>query len=313
MSMQSHDDHPTLELLPETSGLDREPCVSVLLPTTHPWPAVSAALDSLLSQTDPPAFEVLVLDGHGQALRGIHFDAAVRWIRLPGLDPFALRAAGIAHARGAVVAITEDHCLVPTDWIASIAAVHRADSSPAIVGAVCNHPESAVSPLDRANFILTFAGQTPDRLSLTRGRLPVPTNISFKRNALGKTLAPGELEYRWLAQLLHAKSLGTAASVLVQHRQSWGRAIWAVHVASGRSYGATVRNASFLTRAAWWLRFPLVPLRLTRVVLSELLQGAGGRPWSFVDVLSVTALIAANLSGQFLGALTGPGASRHRL
>jgi hypothetical protein len=312
MSMQAHDP-PTLELVPETSGLDHEPCVSVLLPTTQPWPAVSAALDSLLSQIEPPAFEILVLDGDGQALRGIHLDPAVRWIRLPGLDSFALRAAGIAHARGSVVAITEDHCLVPADWIASIDAVHRADASPAIVGAVCNHPESATSALDRANFLLTFAGQTPDRLRLTHGRLPVPTNISFKRAALGKTLAPGELEYRWLAELLREKSLSTATSVVIEHRQSWGKAIWAVHVASGRSYGATVRNAPFRTRAAWWLRFPFVPLRLMRLVLSELRQGAGGRPWTFVDAVCATGLIAANLSGQFLGALTGPGASRHRL
>lgn len=311
MSIQAHCDPTTT---PEETRSDATLCVSVLLPTVHAWPAVSEALESLRAQIDAPPFEVLVLDGHGDALPDTHNDVTVRWIRLPGADSFALRAAGVAEARGTIVAISEDHCVMPGDWIASIVAAHRADSSPAIVGAVANHPDSAVSPLDRANFMVTFVGQTPDRLSLRLGRLPVPTNLSFKRSALAATLfAPTELEYRWIAELLRDNRLGTAKSVLVYHRQSWGRATWAVHAASGRSYGATVRNAPFRVRANWWLKFPLVPFRLMRLVLPELLHAAGEKRSKFADALCATGLIASNLFGQIRGALLGPGASRVRL
>ncbi len=299
---------------PEARASDRELRVSVLLPTVHAWPAVSAALESLRMQSDAPPFEVLVLDGHGNALPDAHDDATVRWIRLPGADSFVLRAAGIGHARGTIVAISEDHCVMPADWIASVVAAHRADPSPAIVGVVANHPASAVSAIDRANFIVTFAGQTPHRLSLRLGRLPVPTNLSFKRSSLAASpFTPTEFEYRWIAELLRDSQLGTAKSVVIHHRQSWGRATWAVHAASGRSYGATVHSAPFRARATWWLKFPLVPLRLMRLVLPELLHGAGGNRGGLADFVCAAGLIASNLSGQILGALHGPGASRLRL
>lgn len=290
-----------------------ELAVSVLLPATNPWPAASLALESLLSQTHAPTFEVLVLDGHGQALASAPCHSNVRLICLPGYDSFALRAEGIAQAHGAVVAITEDHCIMPADWIASIAAAHRNDASPAIVGAVSNHPDSAAKAIDRANFILTFAGQTPGRLHLGHRRLPVPTNLSFKRRAVDTRLAPGELEYRWLAELLHQRSVGTAESVVVRHNQSWGTSTWAVHLASGRSYGAAVHDASFRTRARWWLTFPIVPLRLFALVIRELAHGAGGTAFASADVMCAAALIVANVCGQVLGALWGPGTSRHRL
>lgn len=291
----------------------REPLVSVLLPTTQAWPAVAEALDSVLSQTAAPPFEVLVLDGHGDALAGTPCDLAVQWIRLPGDDVFALRAEGIARARGSIVVVTEDHCIVSPDWTASIVEAHLHDSSPAIAGAVDNHPHSTTSALDRANFVLTFAGQTPNRLHFTR-RLPVPTNLSFKREALrSSTLAPGEFEYVWLAELLSRNSIGKSDAVLLHHKQSWGKRTCGVHVASGRSYGATVHNASLRTRVAWWLRFPLVPLRLVRLVFPELLRGAAGRPVAIADLFCTATLIAANLGGQLLGALLGPGRSRHRL
>jgi hypothetical protein len=289
------------------------PAVSVLLPTTQSWPAVSEALASVLSQAGAPPFEVLVLDGHGEALSEVPGNAAVRWIRLPGHDSFALRAAGIARARGSIIAITEDHCTVPPGWVASIVDAHRNDSSPAIVGAVYNDPASTASAADRANFILTFARQTPNRLRLG-DRLPVPTNLSFKREALrSPLLAPGELEYEWLAELLFRKSIGTSESVVLHHKQRWGKATWRVHIASGRSYGAAVCKASMRTRIGWWMRFPLAPLRMIRLVFPELLRGAAGKPVALSDLLCTATLIAANFCGQGLGALFGAGTSRGRL
>ncbi len=166
------------------------PLISVLLPTVNPWPAVSSALASLLSQTGAPSFEALVLDGHGAALSAAHPDPAVRWLRLPGKDSFALRAAGIAAARGAIIVVSEDHCTAPSDWLASIAAAHNADARSALVGVTVNHPDSRSSAMDRANFVLTFAGQNQSRGWPMERAMALVAGASFASAATGEALHP---------------------------------------------------------------------------------------------------------------------------
>lgn len=286
----------------------------MLLPTTQAWPQLSASLEALLVQEAAPPFEILLLDGHGQALPGEHSSPLIRWLRLPGKDTFALRAAGIAAARGAIIALSEDHCITPPNWVASIAAAHRENPAPVLVGATINHAASAISPMDRANFLLTFAGQNQMRLDLTARRLPVPTNLSFKRDVFpAEGFRSGELEYRWLAQLNTDGAISVARSVELLHRQCWGVATPGVHFASGRSFGATVRDAPRRDRLHWWSSLPLLPLRLAKLVFPDLVHGAAGARPSLAEVFCVITLIAANVTGQAMGALLGPGASRQRL
>jgi hypothetical protein len=297
-----------------TESFFEAPLISVLLPTANPWPAVSSALAALLSQTAAPSFEVLVLDGLGAALSATHPDPAVRWLRLPGKDSFALRAAGIAAARGAIIAVSEDHCIAPSGWLAAIAAAHQADARSALLGVTVNHPDSRSSAMDRANFVLTFAGQNASRLAIGWDRLPVPTNLSFKRAELPPaSLEAGEFEYAWLARLRETRSIGVCPSVVLQHKQSWGWRVLGVHLASGRSYGATVLGWSWKERRRWWLALPFLPLRLARLSIPDLLDEAGGSRPHFGDLFCLITLILANLTGQVLGATRGAGTSRELL
>jgi hypothetical protein len=291
------------------------PLISVLLPTTQAWPVIAESLQSLLSQIDAPPFEILLLDGHGAAVDEGFAHPAVRWLRHPGLDSFALRAEGVSAARGAIIAISEDHCVAPSDWLASIAAAHAEGRYAAIVGVTANHPASSIAAMDRANFVVTFAGQNPQRLDLDVRRLPVPTNVSFRRDAFPATasLAPGDLEYRSLAEWRHASRLGVSHSVVLQHKQCWGAAAPGVHFASGRSFGASVREAPWRSRIRWWASLPLLPLRLASLTFPDLLRGVGGRRASVADALCLCILIAANVCGQIAGALFGEGRSRQRL
>lgn len=184
----------------------------------------------------------------------------------------------------------------------------------ALVGATTNHPDSAAAAIDRANFLLTFAGQTGSRLRVNQQRLPVPTNISFKRKAIANGVLPDcTLEYEWLRQMRDRGALGVANTVVLQHRQSWGTATPLVHWASGQSYGATVRGWPWRDKIRWWLTVPLLPFKMGAFVLPDLLKGAGGAPASLADVFFLGLLIAANVCGQVVGALCGAGGSRHRL
>lgn len=287
--------------------------VTVLLPTTLPWPAIAAALESLLVQVTRARYEILVLDGHGSGLSETHASMpGVRWQVHHGSDVFALRAVGVVEAKGTIIAISEDHCIAAPDWIESIVAAHRG-AALAVVGATENHPDSARKAVDRANFLLTFSGQNRQCLNISSRRLPVPTNLSFKRDSLRCGLVAGQLEYQWLAELRQQGAIETASSVILQHRQCWGAEAPSIHLASGRSYGAAIREWSRSARLHWWLALPLMPFKLLRLTIPDALRGAGGAPVSVADLFWLMVLIASNITGQVLGVLAGPGRSREKL
>lgn len=289
------------------------PLISVLLPVTLPWSDAAASLASLLAQVDAPPFEILVLDANRDTIPPVA-DPRVRWIYVPNANTFQLRVAGIAAARGSIIAVTEDHCIASPNWVAEIAKAHAADGSIALLGPTANHPDAAIAAIDRANFILTFAGQNAKRIDLNVRALPVPTNLSFKLDALAtRDVTPADLEYRWFQELRKAGQIGIARSVVLQHNQSLGATAPAVHLASGRSFGASVRIAPWRHQLQWWASLPLLPTRLLRLTLPDLVSGAGGVRASFADFLCLGLLIAANVCGQAMGAIAGPGSSRRRL
>lgn len=290
------------------------PRLSVLLATVHAWPAARAALESARSQDCDADFEILFLDGHGA---GLDREPAspVRWIRAPGKDGFELRALGFAEARGAIVAITEDHCVVPRDWCRRILAAHERSPAAVLVGAVSNHADSTRRAVDRANFLLTFGPFAAPIEALTSLRLPVPTNISFKRSALSTPpFSPGWIEYGLLAELRVRGEIELAPDIVLQHRQSWGalRALY-VHFSSGRSYGASTRTWPSHERRQWFRQLSSLPRRMYWMTLPALERGAGGAVPGGEDRIWLKALILANALGQLAGSIAGPGRSRSLL
>lgn len=299
---------------PRAAAAGVTPRLSVLLPTARAWPEIGEALAAALAQDCAEPFEILVLDGHGAGLAG-EPSPPVRWLREPGADVFALRALGLAEARGEIVAISEDHCVLPPDWCRRILAAHRASAAPALVGPVANHPGSARRAVDRANFLLTMGPYAAPLDELPPGRLPIPTNLSLKRAALPAGRPPaGWLEYDLLAALRDRGQIGLAGDVTLAHLQSWraGEAL-AVHFASGRAYGGSTRGWPRRERLRWLLRWGLLPRRLFRLTRPALERGAGGRAPTLADRAWLVGLILANAAGQLTGALAGAGASRHRL
>ncbi len=290
------------------------PRLSVLLATVHPWPAVKTALECARNQDGGADFEILLLDGNGAALPG-EPGPPVRWIRAPGKDGFELRAMGFAEARGAVIAITEDHCVMLPDWCRRILAAHEKTPAAVLIGAVANHPDSARRAIDRANFLLTFGPFSAPIEPLTSWRLPVPTNISFKRSALSDPpFLPGWVEYGLLAELRERNEIELAPDVLLEHRQSWGvlRAL-VVHFSSGRSYGASTRTWPSRERRHWYRELRSLPRRMYWMTLPALRRGAGGAAPGAADRIWLKTLILANALGQLTGSIAGPGRSRRLL
>jgi hypothetical protein len=285
--------------------------LSVVLPTVRAWPEIEETLAATLRQECSEPYEVLVVDGHGAGLP-CEPEPPVRWIREPGADVFRLRAVGAVAARGEVVVFSEDHCVAQPDWLERLSAAHRDRPAPVLVGPVRNHPESSRRAVDRASFALTLGPFAPPLDALPEWRLPVPTNLAIERSALPAETPPsGWLEYDFLAEAQRRDQLAIAANAVLEHLQSWPiHLAVAVHFQSGRSYGASVREWPRSERRGWWRALPTTPRRLFRSTAPALgrIPGRGRAP--LADRFWLALLVWANVTGQFVGALAGPGASR---
>ena len=102
------------------------PKLSVLLPVPVPWPEYRPNLVELRRQVAELDAELLLLDGspNGSPEPPAAELVGVRYIRPAARDVFELRAIGTNEARGDIIAITEDHCLVARDWCARLIELH---------------------------------------------------------------------------------------------------------------------------------------------------------------------------------------------
>src|SRR5262249_26462396 len=103
--------------------LTDHPRISVVVPSVTGLSVVAECLECLIRQEGAAAAEILVVDRCGEPtradLRGQF--PQVRVIAVEGRPSIpALRAMGIEHARGQIVALLEDHCLVQPGWLRAI-------------------------------------------------------------------------------------------------------------------------------------------------------------------------------------------------
>ena len=130
-----------------------EPYVSVVIATRDRASFLADALDSLAAQERAPAFEVVVADNGSRdgtadlvaryAARG-GMDVRYTFVERPNRG--AARNAGIAVARGAVVAFVDDDVVVPPGFLAAHAAAHAGTFPLAVSGPILNVPDRATRP-----------------------------------------------------------------------------------------------------------------------------------------------------------------------
>jgi glycosyltransferase involved in cell wall biosynthesis len=111
--------------------------ISVIIATKGRGGAVTGTVRSVLANTHPH-FEIVVVDQNGDdavatALALAADDSRVRCVPSASRGVSAARNAGIATARGDVIAITDDDCEVAADWLASIDAAFARDRSIGVV------------------------------------------------------------------------------------------------------------------------------------------------------------------------------------
>lgn len=281
--------------------------LSVVLATIEPWPDLANCLAVLEPQIAAIGGEIIVGDGHGEALDAAKAASSERlsWIRVPGASVFELRARGVEQARGEIVAMTEDHVVVGENWCAKILEAFAQHPDAAVVsGPVLNGSTDKL--MDWANFLHTFGPFYPPVNHEQDDRCPPIANIAFRRSAIGSgPIRAGWLELELNPRLFFEGRVYVSDDLTVTHVQSHG--FWLTlrsHFDNGRSTTGLRSQPSRRGPGPWTLfRTGLGAMggikKLTPAARASL-------PLMFV-------LSCCHAAGEAVGALAGPGRSPSRL
>lgn len=113
-----------------------DPRVSVVVATRDRPESLDQCLGSLQA-SEHDSFEVIVVDQSGDDASALVVgrlnDPRIRHMRQPGSGASRARNAGIAAARGAIIAFTDDDCSVPSQWLRQVEAACSGTRSPGVV------------------------------------------------------------------------------------------------------------------------------------------------------------------------------------
>jgi hypothetical protein len=304
-----------------------QPVLSVVLTVVDGGDALRRCLVGLLSQQDPPAMEIIVPFDATQAVGSIADLVAgpgaigVRTLdlgrietrrspRSPGGQHELIdrrRAAGLAAARGAFVAIVEDRGVPRPDWAATIVRLHKTLPNLVIGGAIENGRDRL---LNWAVYYCDFGRyQRPFPAGPRRDVSDV--NVAYKRRALDLTREIWR--DRFHEPLVHHALQGLGESlfaspdlvvdqmrddvsllVLFRERFAWGRLFGSLRA----------RDASLWKRLAWVAGAPLVPLVLfARTFRDRLTRGTSKRHFLAAAPI-VAVLFAVWAAGEAAGSFS---------
>ena len=295
------------------------PLVSVVIPSVTGLPAIADCLDALARQDAEGQAQVLVVDRCGEEVREAlrrRFPHVEVIAADPGTSIPALRAAGVARARGSMVAVLEDHCDVAPGWLAAIARQHAAGAA-AVGGAVENG--SVDRTVDWAAFFCEYARFMPP---VPRGMVDEITgnNSVYARTVLEGTGAEDPASAVWetfLHDRLRARGVRLLSDpdLAVTHKKSFGYAEFlGQRYHYSRSYAAMrLRGAPSWKRAAYACSTPLLPpLLLGRIALVVARKRRHGA--RFLRALPVLATFVVSWAvGEAMGAMLGPGRSLEKV
>lgn len=229
------------------------PRVSVIVAVRDAAPCVGACLEALCAQTWPEdALEVIVVDdGSVDETRGRVRDFPVELLPRRGVgSPYAARNAGIARARGEILAFTDADCVPAKDWVARGVARLEEEGADLAGGQVrfrCSEPPRAAELVDAVRN-LDHERSIPERGVAKTGNLFVRRAVF---DALGR-FDGGRRSGEDVAFTARASGAGYALvyapEAVVEKRARRGLALWRKQVRVGRGQLALWRSQGMPAR-----------------------------------------------------------------
>jgi hypothetical protein len=236
----------------------------------------------------------------------------VRWIPVWDANLLRLRSLAVRSARGAVIAIGEDHSVPTPGWCAAILRAHAEHpAAAAVAGCLVNATDRTVA--GRANFLAFAAQYAPPMPSLPDNQPPPASTLSFKRDALAALDdAPGSLESEVIPRLFREGRITPDDRVVVEHHQDFG-ILWSVgnSFASARSSYGYARPR--LEPAQRWEVVRWVLTRMPAVLWRDTRDARGKVQRLGRDLPAIAVIQAAAVAGGAVGTLAGPGRAPERV
>lgn len=241
-------------------------------------------------------------------------ETGVVFLRSPaGTTVPELRAAGVAHARAELVALTEDFCVPGEGWVDALLQAHAGQAVTAAGGPVSRRNGSA------AHWALTFCEYGRFLASTHSGRVDDLPGINVCYRTRDVRDALGALPSRWREVDVHG-SLHKAGRVLWYTRSALmfdrnsrplSSALGALYH-HGRLFGGQQKERlALLARLARVLMTPVIPpLMWARQFRPAVAAGLLG-PWLKAAPLTLVLLTGWAL-GEAWGYMCGPGDSEQR-
>ena len=294
------------------------PTFSVLIgrASTEDSARILETLDALRVQEGSPAFEVVIVDRLDDTITDrIRVDhPEVQLFLCPAATSLPeMRWLALCEARGDFVAVTEDHCVPPRNWLASMGECFR--MAPVRTAAVGGIIENGVceSALDWATFLCEYSGFLASSLNVPTLSLP-GMNIAYRRSdilALDQSVLRRGFWETTVHPLLLEKELVFyfSEAIRILHKKKFSFSLFVRQRFLYSRYFAGVRfkqHQVFVRWAMCFLALALPPVLLVRFVRNTLAKRellpelARTLPYLFIFAM-VWAL------GEMVGYIRGPG------
>jgi hypothetical protein len=297
--------------LPET------PPLSVVIGLVNPPEHVERTLAALAPQAAATGAEVIVVSRLGSSVdaRLARRHPFARVVSRVGATPLTrLRAHGLRLARGALVAVTEDHCTPPADWIERFLADRPAPSE-AVAGVVENGATERLR--DWAAFLAEYADAMPPLCARPDSPYLPTNNVVYGRDLVPRVAELLEQDlWEWFlyAELLAAGRVRRDAMQVVRHDRRFDVGYYVSqrwHLS--RSYAAMRTRERAAGRPRWILATAALPaLQTARTARACVEKRRNVRELALTLPL-LWAYFTVGAVGELVGYVTGGGRSLERV
>ena len=301
-----------------TADLDRQPPVSIVMPTLDERSAIRDCVDSLLAQDYPHITEILVVDGgstDGTRELAAEMDPRVRVVDNPGVTAAAAMNVGLAAAANDMIVRVDSHTIYLPDYVSA--------SVDALLESGADWVGGPMRPVGLNSFGRAVAAVTTSRLGIGNGRFHYATTATdvetvylgtFDRRIVTAVGGYDDRDLQWAAedQELAYRLRRSGRRIRIDPRiRSWyfprqtPRALWRQYFNYGMCKASTLRKHRTLP---YWR--PLVPVALVGGCVGGVVASlvTGRKRWALTPIGTYATAVAAGS----LAAGTDPGVAPHR-